>query len=376
MSHRGSARSKKRKKNWDSSSSTSAEDSGDEFDGKVSRQRANSAGAPSRITAARRVKLAAANTQQQKIRKGTSGATKTIKKKGAAARVKAAARTPVAVGTVAPILAQTRTTAAPMAWTPQRHVLKEGQKVKLAPHVRLKGDRVAGLEVGRTRTPSPFGAKMGDHTGAWTTVVDDVHALVYGKTLAEAYQAVSRRQTEVEAWTADPNSLGRRLWDLDADLAARQPVMETYAAEVRDALKGTPTAEGLAKAIAHHLAFRNFLPYATVPAKGKIGSKGSGEGAARAAALVPDLAKEAQTQRDEETKEQRTRRLARENEKRHLLGQLEARRQLGEPEAVTRERLRKEKEAEDTRKENIIPKAREGLWKLFSFDAAIREAIY
>jgi hypothetical protein len=42
-------------------------------------------------------------------------------------------------------------------------------EVKLLPHIVTKLGTIAGISFGRNRTPSPFGNRMGDHTGSWTT---------------------------------------------------------------------------------------------------------------------------------------------------------------------------------------------------------------
>ncbi|GAA3231090.1 hypothetical protein [Actinocorallia longicatena] len=214
-------------------------------------------------------------------------------------------------------------------WAMQARTLREGEKVKLAPHVRLKNDVIAGVAVGRMRTPSPFGAKMGDHTAAWATVVDDVHALVFGKTLAEAAEALLERQDESEAWTGQPDSAGMKAWNSleQQDRDHRQDVLETYAASTRALLSVRPlTPQLIGSAMANHLAFLNFLPYATVPAASERGSKGSGEGTARARALAPDLAVVVGGQAPED---------------------------VPPP---------------------VLQKASEGMWGLLSLDAAVREA--
>ncbi|GAA3231095.1 hypothetical protein [Actinocorallia longicatena] len=383
----------KRKKNWDESSSSSEEDDGSDYEDASQRKRAAShTPVVTRTTSARRAKEQPKKpTRFVKPVSNTVPTTKGITKpktkgqikttppaKSAAAFLAAVTNATPTITTTTPVAAPPKAAAPPkpLKWTLKRHTLKEGQKVKLSPHVRMKGDRIARLAVGRMRTPSPFGAKMGDHTSAWTVAVDDVHALVHGKTLAEAAGDLMARQLESEAWIGQPRSIGRQVWDLygENDLKQRQPVLETYAYEVRDALKNPLTAEGLAKAVAHHLAFRNFLPFATVPAKGKIGSKGSGESAARAAALAPDLERERRRQIDEETEAQRLRRKKREQAEQVLADQIEAWTQEEETKEETLLRHEAQEQARLEREQNVMPRAEAGLWKLFSLDAALREA--
>ncbi|HEV7935581.1 MAG TPA: hypothetical protein VGP70_25095 [Actinomadura sp.] len=265
----------------------------------------------------------------------------------------------------------------PTTWKIARHELTAGQKVKLSPHIKLKDGKIARMAAGRMRTPSPFGARMGDHTIAWTAVVDDVHALVFGKTLEDAYKALADRQMSAQTWMSDNDSVLARLWDTlpEAERNMRRPVLETYAAEVRDALQGQATAEGLAKAIAHHLAFVNFLPYATVPAKGAVGSKGSGEGPARTAVLALDLEVENAKKRAEETPQQKALRLKREKAAQDWAAEVEKLKVAEENDPkVTARRHEKEAQVKAQRQAAVVPNAREGLWKLLSLDAIAREA--
>ncbi|MFC4012711.1 hypothetical protein ACFOY2_36145 [Nonomuraea purpurea] len=183
------------------------------------------------------------------------------------------------------------------------------QEVHLRPHVAVKGDMIESIAFGRTRTPSPFGNRMGDHTGSWTSVVDSVHALLYGKPIKETVRLLRDKQRNAEAWMSDEHSVGMKLWRTlePADQDKRQGALEHYAHQVddllkraEDALSRPPTDEAgreapdlLSKAIGYHLAYRNFLPYATVPAKSQTGSKGAGEGSARAKVLAVERHPEA-----------------------------------------------------------------------------------
>ncbi|MEU6716113.1 hypothetical protein ABZ897_31995 [Nonomuraea sp. NPDC046802] len=228
----------------------------------------------------------------------------------------------------------------PRPFSVEPRELPRTQKVQLVPHVAVKGDTIESIAFGRTRTPSPYGNRMGDHTGSWTSVVDSVHALLYGKPIKETVRLLRDKQRKAEAWMSNEGSPGMKLWRTlePADQDKRQGALEHYAHQVDDLLKQAenalsrpPTDEAgrqavarapelLSEAIGHHLAYRNFLPYATVPAKSQTGSKGAGEGSARADVLAVET----------------------------------------HPEATLSQEAQK--------------KTRESLWKLFSMEAAVREA--
>ncbi|PZG30958.1 hypothetical protein C1I98_30635 [Spongiactinospora gelatinilytica] len=175
------------------------------------------------------------------------------------------------------------------------------QQVKLVPRVSVKDNKIERIKFGNTRTPSLFGNRMGDHTGSWTSVRDSVHALVHGKPVKEAVHQLRARQQEAQAWRDDDTSLGMKLWNTleSDDRDKREEPLRTYARQVDDllnkadaALDGRnevdrdPTVHAarlLSEAIGYHLAYRNLLPYATVPATKARGSTGAGEGAARTA---------------------------------------------------------------------------------------------
>jgi hypothetical protein len=269
--------------------------------------------------------------------------------------------------------------------------LPEMAKVKLLPSVRAKGGRVEGISFGRGRTPSPFGGKMGDHTGSWTSVTDAVHAKLYKREIGNAVELLKALQADAQDWMDKPDSEGRKLWDqlpLE-DRLRRKDAMEDYAASVRDLtaeaealLTGTPldspdrqkaerkAAELLADATAHHLAFRNYLPFATVPAKGAT-SKGSGEGTHRAKVLGIELDVEAARQREEFLKnEKEADRVVRLKEEEELY-------KKAYPDETPEQRVKREaldKQQADLDKAQQVREAHASLWGLFSMEAAVRAA--
>ncbi|MQY08899.1 hypothetical protein [Actinomadura macrotermitis] len=189
--------------------------------------------------------------------------------------------------------------------------------VKYYPVFSVENGRVGSVNFGTTRTPSPFGAKMGDHTSSWAGVVDSIHAGVFGKTLDGAVQELRDRQDAADKWMdgplpngADPPVL--KLWKMldEADRNARHDLVQGYAFRVRSELDkadkiikaaaaaGRPLTAAetnevgahLSEALGHHAAYRNMLPLATVPAAADRGSIGSGEGTHRNNVLAIDIA--------------------------------------------------------------------------------------
>jgi hypothetical protein len=169
-------------------------------------------------------------------------------------------------------------------------------KVRLHPRIVVSDIAVNRLIVSRlTRPPSPFGNRMGDHTVAWQAVVDSVHALVHGRPVSEALTTLAGRQGEVQAWMSDPSSPGRGLLSLLNDRGTRKLLLENSAAQVAaqlDRANRVTTFSGAVKrlelAIAWHLAYLNYLPFATVPAKSARGSSGSDEGEHRQVILLEE----------------------------------------------------------------------------------------
>ncbi len=184
------------------------------------------------------------------------------------------------------------------------------KRVDLYPGVLVEGGRIAGVAFGTTRTPTPFpGGRMGDHTASWASVVDSIHAELYGKTLQEAVTALLDRQKAADGWMDGGVSPAMKLWQLlgEDDRDNRHASLEGYAFRVHDELAqadallqkagGAPDAAAtvalrghLSEAIGHHAAYLNMLPLATVPAETDRGSTGSGEGTSRADVLAIDIA--------------------------------------------------------------------------------------
>jgi hypothetical protein len=198
---------------------------------------------------------------------------------------------------------------------PQARTLPAMARVTLRPSVELQEGRIERLVISPGhRTPSPFGSRMGDHTVAWQAVVDAVRALLFGSTVKEAVQAVRERQQELSEWMGKADSSGKKRLILLDDGVRRAERLEDSAYWVTHhlgaadaALKAADTSredavktaqqgkarEGLELAVAYHLAYINYLPYATVPVPSSGGSRGSGEGTYRRvvlAAEAPDAA--------------------------------------------------------------------------------------
>jgi hypothetical protein len=257
-------------------------------------------------------------------------------------------------------------------------------KVKLLPRLVAKAAKIAGISFGRSRTPSPFGGKMGDHTGSWASVVDSVHARLYGQDLAGAVGELTTMQADAQAWMNDKDATGTKLWQMLDQTARdrRQKVLGHYAFMVDDLLTrargllSKPGSDGqvaelLAEATAHHLAFLNYLPFATVPAAGDSGSRGSGEGTARAKVLDVELDVEADLQWAE-YQERENEKDKRERLEAEAAAKLE--REKGEtPEETLRREADERAEAEEAKRQQLA-NAHEGLWGLFSMEAAVRAA--
>jgi hypothetical protein len=277
----------------------------------------------------------------------------------------------------------------------QPHDLSPGKVVRLLPHLVVENGRITGLSFGRMRTPSPFGGRMGDHTGSWASVVDDTHSRLYNRTLRGAMEGLREAQDEVQNWMHDPGSVGMKLFGLlDTDDAeSRRPVLEEYAyrvetllAEVEQILdldartdaQNDKATEDLASAIAYHLAYQNFLPFATVPAQSAKGSTGSGEPAARAAVLRVEAAAEDKRQRDHllenETPAEATDRETAEQAARDQLEADDKAAHPGERHGDRKLRLAAEEAQRLLDEAAVVPRAKRGLWDLFSFEAALREA--
>lgn len=131
---------------------------------------------------------------------------------------------------------------------------------------------------------------MGDHTVAWQALVDALHASLSGLTLGAAIVKLIELQTVASRWMRDRDSDGRKLLILLDDRISRADRLEDAAGRAEDSLhtaqgaieKDTDAARrALATAIAFHLTYLNYLPFATVPPASERGSHGAGEGFAR-----------------------------------------------------------------------------------------------
>ncbi|GAB2824149.1 hypothetical protein GCM10022221_22740 [Actinocorallia aurea] len=235
---------------------------------------------------------------------------------------------------------------------------QSGKRITLVPYVKLANGLIKAVKFGRERTPSPFKSAMGDHTSSWASVVDGMHAMVFGKSVGDAVNVLEARQNAAKAWMSDPASDGQRLFEAlpDEEQDYRRPLLEHYATRVNELLTQaraelasgsvvdglsaeTRAADLLADAMSHSLAYGNFLPNATVRAADDTGSSGSGEGSARANVVAYERQRETEISRAEQRGERRDPSL------RVALG-------LKNPSAALNGEL----------------------WKLFSMEAAIRAA--
>ncbi|MFI6317014.1 hypothetical protein ACIBG8_05825 [Nonomuraea sp. NPDC050556] len=175
---------------------------------------------------------------------------------------------------------------------PRQHPdLPKGAIVHLRPAVLLSGDKSRVTRVGispKPRTPSPFGNRMGDHTIAWQVHLDAIKAMFFGQTPNAAHDLLKSLHTEATHWMPDVNSdqAVRLSWLDDAD--ARAELLEDASYHTlhhltdaeRELLNGHADqgAAALSAAIAHHLAYVNYLPFSTVRNLSSRGSIGSAEG--------------------------------------------------------------------------------------------------
>jgi hypothetical protein len=171
----------------------------------------------------------------------------------------------------------------------QHPELPLGARIRLRPLISLAGDgTISAIEVSG-RTPSPFGRAMGDHTVAWQALVDAAHANLWGLPVDAAITWLRNTQQAVGHWMLVAGTQGMLLLrDLDDDIPGRRARLEDAAWRVEDHLRkakehldasgAQQAAPSLAKALACHLAFLNYLPFATVEARSARGSHGSAEG--------------------------------------------------------------------------------------------------
>ncbi|GAA4056160.1 hypothetical protein [Nonomuraea soli] len=237
--------------------------------------------------------------------------------------------------------------------------------VHLRPSVLLADDnaRVWRVQISPSpRTPSPFGSRMGDHTIAWAVHLDVIKAEMYGKTPAEAYAWLKEAHQSAVRWMPDVDSddTKRLRWLADSDARAVRLEDSAYLAKQwldkadESVRLGRPAeiAERLGPAIAHHLAYVNYLPFSTVRNL-KDRSTGSAEGRYRKIVLECErhFAKQAEMEVVADTPSVAKPVLARTDTE--VIARPEP-----EPEPV---------KAPDP------AQVRDALWRLFSFDAALRE---
>jgi hypothetical protein len=244
--------------------------------------------------------------------------------------------------------------------------LPAGAKVRLRPLAKAGEDgRITWIAVSG-RTPSPLGRTMGDHTVAWQVVVDELHAALYGKQVADAIAALADMRRDASEWMMTRGTPAKLLLrDLGGDMAPRWQRLEdaTYHATQHvekariyaDTDKDAALTE-LARAIAYHLTYLNYLPFATVPAKSARGSHGSAEGRHRA--VVTGYEKKA---RDCAAKRQEAE-TARTQAEAGLLAQDQVLAKARARDQADNERLAQ------------FPKLAPALWALFDFPAALRES--
>ncbi|MFD9946527.1 hypothetical protein ACFWYW_10355 [Nonomuraea sp. NPDC059023] len=233
----------------------------------------------------------------------------------------------------------------------------------------------------RPRTPSPFGARMGDHTIAWQVHLDALKAVLHNLTLTEAIGKVQALHDEATAWMSNLDSTQMKLFLWLEDHEERAPRLEDAAHRTvtgldlaRRVLRDGPrkkqdgsmetqdevrarAADTLGVAVAHHLAYVNYLPYATVFNPSARGSIGSGEGRYRNVLIAHERHSLSMDrlalQREEEAK------LAAE--------QMETE-QPGQPAQP------KPQPPKDPDPPYTAVQVKDALWRMFSYDAALRES--
>jgi hypothetical protein len=136
---------------------------------------------------------------------------------------------------------------------------------------------------------------MGDHTIAWTVHLDAIKAELYGLPLDDAVAWIQGAQKAADQWMGDSTGTRMRMLQWLSDYEQRIPLLEDSSHRTRayiDAalnglLAGIPeeTGAALSSAIAHHLAYVNYLPYSTVRNRTPRGSVGSAEAHYRATVM-------------------------------------------------------------------------------------------
>jgi hypothetical protein len=247
----------------------------------------------------------------------------------------------------------------------KRHLeLPAGAELKLQPLIAVTDDRISKIAISG-RTPSPFGKMMGDHTVSWQVLVDSVHARLYGLSLDQAIVKLAGMHTAVSSWMGVRNSRGMLLLkEPGNDIADRRPRLEDAACRTSEALGDARTRLGtsadeatqfLALAVAWHLAYLNYLPFATVRARSERGSHGSAEGRHRKVLVDRELGRRAQLLAERER--QRTAKVDTDAEK--------------QTEKARQEEVKRLAELDRQAQAAALTTA---LWALFDFTAAMREA--
>ncbi|MFI6903123.1 hypothetical protein ACIBKY_17805 [Nonomuraea sp. NPDC050394] len=233
----------------------------------------------------------------------------------------------------------------------------------------------------RPRTPSPFGARMGDHTIAWQVHLDALKAVLHNLTLTEAINKVQALHDEATAWMSRLDSTQMKLFLWLEDHEERAPRLEDAAHRTVTGLdlarrilaegprkkadgsmetadeKRARAADTLGVAVAHHLAYVNYLPYATVFNPSARGSIGSGEGRYRNMLIAHErhslFIDRLAAQRQEEAK---------------LAAEQMDTEQPGRPAQP------KPQPPKDPDPPYTADQVKEALWRMFSYDAALRES--
>ncbi|MBG0831376.1 hypothetical protein HS041_26885 [Planomonospora sp. ID67723] len=147
--------------------------------------------------------------------------------------------------------------------------------VHLRPAVLLAGNSVRRVQISPSpRTPSPYGSRMGDHTVAWAVHLDVIKAELYGMPIEDAVVWLQKTHNEATRWMADATSTQMKMLEWLSDYEARVLRLEDSDFRTRthidEALKGMVAGRAdemtaaLGPALAHHLAYVNYTPYATV----------------------------------------------------------------------------------------------------------------
>ncbi|MBB5084126.1 hypothetical protein [Nonomuraea endophytica] len=233
----------------------------------------------------------------------------------------------------------------------------------------------------RPRTPSPFGGRMGDHTIAWQVHLDALKAVLHNLTLPEAINKVQTLYDGATAWMSKLDSTQMKLFLWLEDHEDRAPRLEDAAhrtvtgldlarrvlvdgprkkkdgsMETQDEVHAR-AADTLGVAVAHYLAYVNYLPYATVFNPSARGSIGSGEGRYRNLLIAHErhslhLDRLAH-QREEDAK---------------LAAEQMDTEQPGQPAQP------KPQPPKDPDPPYTADQVKDALWRMFSYDAALRES--